>query len=743
MLSCFGCGSDSDEAEREPLLPRYNDDTTLQTRLHEKLHTYQMLRAISKGYMPSNQQVIIHLRTLLSAQILNPERQDLSPSGRALVRTLKIWITQFIEVLQHKNASDQIQDFIWYLTKARLDVDVAHIEQRAARAKVRADAVAAYKSLQTVGSLLLTNSDFRIFLSDLGTVGREVLKDTAFTLSDVSKQAGEAIKPTKEDEDALKQANGNGNGKSRATPSNQDLKEEIADISETVKDSAIVVADEAGQSIKEHAKGDEGDALIHRLKQTVFNLRKRTDYKESVSTLSLLIRRYLLAYSHAAAETVQALEEDTEPNPEADRAMHNFWLLITSLGDHERWEDVRRSFDAVVEDGRTDPNFDELARQIGNLVQDMLSDPDFFDNAEERFNRLRKQSNELTAKSSIKDDLDNLLGNLHAAFQSVLEDTDIKKLIHTTERLAQLLSPAGEYANSDLVTDSVNIFVPLLIQAIQYIPIPRVEVAAPAIDLLLENLILEPGRTINASSFLPFKLNVSTYNNFEVRKGRNGTASAMTSMMKVTVSGLSIVADDLGYWFRLHSGLFRMVDEGIAGFHLDKRGVDITLDIEIGKDRLEQIVTLRNVDVNIHHLNYTLSKSKFACLAWILKPIIRPIVRKALEVKIAAGIAEGLHFLNREMLYARERLRATRIADPKDLLTFIRAVAARLVPAPDPDIETRVGVKPGQGVFQGRYAPGSLVRLWEMEGREAEQRLFEYEQGGWKNEIFDVRTRRA
>ncbi|KAF4465006.1 hypothetical protein FALBO_8131 [Fusarium albosuccineum] len=744
MLSCFGCGS-SDEDEREPLLPRYNDDTSLQTRLHEKLHTYQMLRALSKGYMPSNEQVIIHLRTLLSAQILNPERQELSPSGRALVRTIKLWITQFIEVLQHKNANDQIQDFIWYLTKARLDVDVAHIEQRAARAKVRADAVATYKSLQTVGSLLLTNSDFRIFLSDLGTVGREVLRDTAFSLSEASKQAGEAIEPSKEDQDALKHANGkeNGNGKAPAVPSNQDLKDEIADISETMKDSAIVVADGAEQSIKEHVKGEEGDALVHRLKKTVLNLRKRTDYKESVSTLSLLIRRYLLVYSHAAVETVQAVEEDTQPNPEADRAVHNFWLLITSLGSNDAWEDVRRSFDAVVDDGRTDPNFDELVRQIGNLVQDMLSDPEFFDNIEERFKRLRERSNELTAKSSIRDDLDALLTNLHTAFQSVINDADIKKLIHTTERLADILSPAGQYANSDLVADSVNIFVPLLIQAIQYLPIPRVEVAAPAIDLLLENLILEPGRTVNSSSFLPFKLNVSTYNDFEVRKARNGTTSAMTSMMKITVSGLSIAADDLGFWFRLHSGLLRMVDEGIAGFHLDKRGVDIALDIEIGKESLEQIVTLRNVEVRIHHLNYTLSKSKFACLAWILKPLIRPIVRKALEIKIAAGIAEGLHFLNREMLYARERLRATRIADPKDLWTFIRAVAARLVPAPDPDIEARVGVKAGQGVFKGRYAPGSLVRLWETEARDAEQRLFEYEQGGWKNEIFDVRTRRA
>ncbi|KAM5354028.1 hypothetical protein ACJ41O_000678 [Fusarium nematophilum] len=742
MLSCFGFGRRGEEAEREPLLPRYNDDTALQTRLHEKLHTYQMLRAISKGYMPSNEQVIIHLRTLLSAQILNPERQDLSPAGRALVKSIKIWLTQFVEVLQHKNANDQIQDFIWYLTKARLDVDVAHIGQRAARARVQADAVATYKSLQTVGSLLLTNSDFRVFLSDLGTVGREVLRDTAFTLSDVSKQAGEAIGPSKEEQDALKEANGN--GKSHAVPSNQDLKDDLADVSETVKDSAIVVADEAGQSIREHAQSEEGDALAQRLKQTVLNLRKRTDYKESVSTLSLLIRRYLLAYSHVAAETVQAVEEDTQPNLEADRAVHNFCLLITSLGDSQCWDDVKRSFAAVVEDGRTDPNFDELVRQIGNMVQDMLSDPDFFDNADERFRRLRKQSNELTAKSSIRDDLDALLTSLHSALRSVLDDQDIKKLVRTTERIANLVSPAGQYANGELVTDSVNIFVPLLVQAIQYIPIPRVEVAAPAIDLLLENLILEPGRTVNSSSFLPFKLNISTYNDIEVRKARHGTASTMTSMMRVTVSGLSIAADDLGYWFRLHSGLLRMVDEGIAGFHLDERGVDITLDIEIGKDRLEQIVTLRDVGVRIHHLNYTLSKSKFACLAWILKPLVRPIVRKALEVKIAAGIADGLHFLNREMVYARERLRATRIADPRDLWTFLRAVAARLVPAPDPDIDARVGVRAAtRGVFRGRYAPGSLVRLWEAEARDAEQRLFEYEQGGWKNEIFDVRTRRA
>ncbi|KAH7140896.1 hypothetical protein EDB81DRAFT_885597 [Dactylonectria macrodidyma] len=737
MSSCFGCFSGSEEGEREPLLPRYNDDTALQTRLHEKLHTYQMLRAMSKGFMPTNEQAIVHLRTLLSAQVLNPNGNNLTPSGRALVRSIRLWLTQLIALLQHKNSEDQIQDFIWYLAKARLDVDVADIGARASRAKVQADATATYRSIQTVGSLLLNNSDFRIFLSDLSTVGREVLRDTAFTLADVSKQAGESIEPNKESQDALKHPNGN----SQPVPTNEDLKDELVKVSDAVTNGAADVIEEAGQSLTEHVKGEEGETLVHRLKETVINLRKRTDYSESVSTLSRLIRRYLLAYSHAAAETMQAVEEDAHTNAEADKALHNFWLFITSLGNREDWDNVEKSFASVIEDGQTDPNFDELVKQIGNMVQDMLMEPDFFDEAEERFQQLRKQSNELVAKSSIRDDLDALLASLHSALRSVLEDADTAKLISVSKRIAALLSPVGQRANNELISDSINIFVPLLIQAIQYIPIPRVEVASPAIDLLLENLILEPGRTVNHSSFFPFKLNISTQNEVEVRKARFGTTSSLTSLVNITISGLSIAADDLGYWLRLHSGLLRMVDEGLAGFYLDERGVDISLDIEIGRERLEQMVVLRNVDVKIHHLNYKLSKSKFACLAWFLKPFIRPIVKKALEIKVAAGITEGIHTLNRELLYARERLRATRIANPSDLWTFVRAVLARLVPAKDPDIEARVGVKAaGKGVFQGRYAPGSLVRLWEREGQDAEQQVFEYRREGWKNDIFDVKT---
>jgi len=71
LASCCGLGRKRGD-DTDPLLPRYQDETDRQRALHQKLHTYQMLRAFSKGYMPSNEQTIVNLRTLLASDLLNP-----------------------------------------------------------------------------------------------------------------------------------------------------------------------------------------------------------------------------------------------------------------------------------------------------------------------------------------------------------------------------------------------------------------------------------------------------------------------------------------------------------------------------------------------------------------------------------------------------------------------------------------------------------------------------------------------
>lgn len=590
--------------------------------------------------------------------------------------------------------------------------------------------------MRTVGNLLLTNSDFRLFLGDLSTIGRQVFADTAFSLSEVAEEAGKKLEPSEQDVKAIQEP-GSEQG---PPPTSEDLENGVADVSKVVGNGLAKTGKDAYFSLRSNVSGDQKETLLYRLKEAIIKLRKRNDYSDSVSTIGLLIKRYALVYSQALDQTISTAQDDVNTNPELDRAAKNLWSLLSSFGDPKQWELLEQKSNKVLKHSQKDPEFEHLMMDVGNSVQKLLTDPDFFESADRKIQELRDKAKQVNNESSLRNDIDDVLSQLQITFRSVIEDDDFSKLISTSSKILNILSPVHSITNRELIQDFIHIFFPLLIQTIQYIPIPRLEISVPEIDLLLENLIIEPGRTVNNTSFFPYKLRVETYNDLEIRKARFRTTSSTTSLVTIKVDGLSVRADEVGFWLRAHSGIFRLADEGIASFQLDERGIDIALDVEIGKEKLEQILTLKAVRVHVHKLSYTLRKSKFSWIAWLIKPLLRPIVRTVLQKQLAAAIADGIHAANRELLYARERLRATRISDPQDVRTFIKAIITRLTPEDDPDVYTAVGIKPSKGIFNGVYAPGSVVKLYEEEARRAGEQVDDKSGQGWRNEIFDVQT---
>jgi len=92
--------------------------------------------------MPSTEQTIINLRTLLASDVLNPKSTGLSDSGRKLMKYTKQWLKEFIELMRNKNDGDQIQDFIWFLLHAKMEADTGELIQRATDTRAKADASA-------------------------------------------------------------------------------------------------------------------------------------------------------------------------------------------------------------------------------------------------------------------------------------------------------------------------------------------------------------------------------------------------------------------------------------------------------------------------------------------------------------------------------------------------------------------------------------------------------------------------
>lgn len=123
----------------EPLLPRYEEESTTQRRIRQQLRTYQKLRAFTEGYMPSTDQTIVHLRFVLASDVLNHRNQDIGPVGRQIILDCRNWLQTFIDFLHDKNGDDQLQEFLWHLSRSRASLDTAKLSRQAADVKTHAN----------------------------------------------------------------------------------------------------------------------------------------------------------------------------------------------------------------------------------------------------------------------------------------------------------------------------------------------------------------------------------------------------------------------------------------------------------------------------------------------------------------------------------------------------------------------------------------------------------------------------
>ncbi|KAI5294091.1 hypothetical protein KEM55_006771, partial [Ascosphaera atra] len=158
-----------------------------------------------------------------------------------------------------------------------------------------------------------------------------------------------------------------------------------------------------------------------------------------------------------------------------------------------------------------------------------------------------------------------------------------------------------------------QIVIPLLIRHIKAIPLKRLEISVPQVDLLLENILIVPGWS--SSSFLPANCLVTVQNDLFMKKVHAKRANTrFRTTVKMTTVGLNTSAKDFGYWIQVHptSLLPPFSDEGIASFKLDERGMDISLDLEVVHGHREQFIKLHGVRVIIHKLEYVKRGNKWA-----------------------------------------------------------------------------------------------------------------------------------
>lgn len=137
-----------------------------------------MITAFANGKVPSNKQIDVALNTAYNWKGLSSPSKKLSKDGQQLTADLQKVIEQAKILLLSKNQGNLIQDFIWQTqqigsgdaSKPNAPIDKATAQQHGNQA---------LEGLRTLGTLLITNGQFRKLLSDASILLRDIAGDAA------------------------------------------------------------------------------------------------------------------------------------------------------------------------------------------------------------------------------------------------------------------------------------------------------------------------------------------------------------------------------------------------------------------------------------------------------------------------------------------------------------------------------------------------------------------------------------
>jgi hypothetical protein len=111
-------------------------------------------------FVPQNKQCDVALNSALASKALTKPSQELSEEGRVLVEDLRKVIEQAKTLILSKNDGQLLQEFIWDAERMSAD-EVQKPDVAVSRESAEQDAARAREGLKSLGTLLITNGEFR------------------------------------------------------------------------------------------------------------------------------------------------------------------------------------------------------------------------------------------------------------------------------------------------------------------------------------------------------------------------------------------------------------------------------------------------------------------------------------------------------------------------------------------------------------------------------------------------------
>ncbi|KAI1085477.1 hypothetical protein F5B20DRAFT_567469 [Whalleya microplaca] len=642
--------------------------------VNRKLQIYGIFNAFQIGKVPSNDQIDIALNSFLQSTALSNPSKKLSADGQTLVADLKDVVLQAKQLLLSKNEGNLLQDFIWQ-TQQFDPKTVGSLNTPIEKETAKQHGDQALEGLRTLGTLIITNGQFRKLLNDATILLRDMAGDAA-------SNAASKVKPSSEDlaqidhpaedntwheapkisKDAVKsqlqsvyKGNPKEDAKSAAASGVDTARQPEAravdgvqttqgTVSERLKTSADPETRKAAKETAEQYRArtkeylskkipqERRDQTVWRLKKMVLECQQHPDYQQAISTLLDLAEEY---GGHSKKLTSQGTGTVKETRSGLAAAEADLKALIERFANGTSTDDLWSSINTIYEDADKDPELKNWFKSLDRYIRRCLQEQGYImeDASNEEWHRLYERGNYLL-REKYRSHTDRIVDEIKFLGDQFDKDPQNKAFAAS---LQKLFNDLGNDQNGKptfkphLIKDLTDVILPATFEKIAYIPIPRIEYSDSQIDAVVENLVLE------SDNFMPNILEITSDNYF--RWGRKKIASKNKNTFDVKVTGIQVDLRDVSFYVKRKEGFPSITDTGVANIFLGGDGLSFRMKLSTADEKDKQhFFKVDKVDVDVKHLQVKLVKSNHKLLFGLFKPImlkvLRPVIQKTAEKQI-------------------------------------------------------------------------------------------------------------
>ncbi|KAJ5899010.1 hypothetical protein N7495_003754 [Penicillium taxi] len=631
-----------------PSVNRPTDNKLKETDINKKLQLFGIFHAFKNSKLPSNQQCDIALNSVLNSKALNSGK-DLSSEGRILVKDVRNVINNAKKLLLSKNEGELLQEFIWQAQQISPDDSKLPNAPISKEAGAR-DANKTLEGLKTLGTLLITNGEFRKLLSD-ATI---LLKDIA---ADASQKAANQVRPS---EDQLAQIDVPAEENvwhEKPNLSKEDLKNRIqkkktsnagsiGGFAETGDADSMATSDtsrtrDAANKAKDYLSGkipkERREQSIWRLKKMIIEIQGHADYQQAVETLLFMAEKYAGHTKNLGQQSGSAVK-DIRSTSSVMTVEYNLRTLIERFANNTSLSDFFDSLNNIYRDADKDPELRGWFQNIDTYIRKCLREQGFImqDEANEQWNELYDKGRYLL-RERYRSHTDRIVDEIKFMAEQFDKDPLNKGLADSIQKLFKDLGQDNQgkiVFKKHLLKDIRDVIIPGIVENVRYFPIPRIEVSDPMVDVVVENLVIE------SDNLMPNVVEFGSDNYF--RWGRKNISNQRNNKIMISMSGIQADLRDVSYYIKKKEGFPAITDTGIMDILLRGDGLSVKIAASTAdkKDK-QKFVKLEKISINIKHMDIKLKQSKYKVLFATFKPLLFRVVRPALTKVIEAQIRDA------------------------------------------------------------------------------------------------------